>query len=68
MTVPQLRAASLAGAGGIRIDKVQGDSFEGEVAGSGDLSIQSLDVGSLKVSIAGAGSVRRRRQGRERRL
>ena len=57
VTVPQLRAASLAGAGGIRIDKVQGDSFEGELAGSGDLSIQSLDVGSLKVSIAGAGSV-----------
>jgi hypothetical protein len=57
VTVPQLRAASLAGAGGIRIDKVQGDSFEGELAGSGDLSIQSLDVGSLKVSFAGAGSV-----------
>jgi len=57
VTVPQLRAASLAGAGGISIDKVQGDSFDGDIAGSGDLSIQSLDVGSLKVSIAGAGSV-----------
>jgi len=57
VTVPQLRAASLAGAGGISIDKVQGDSFDGDIAGSGDLSIGSLDVGSLKVSIAGAGSV-----------
>ena len=57
VTVPQLRAASLAGAGGINIDKVQGDSFVGDMAGSGDLSIGSLDVGSLKVSIAGAGSV-----------
>jgi hypothetical protein len=57
VTVPQLRAASLAGAGGISIDKVQGDSFDGDIAGSGDLSIQSLDVGKLKVSIAGAGSV-----------
>ncbi|WP_028968909.1 head GIN domain-containing protein [Sphingomonas sp. URHD0057] len=57
VTVPQLRAASLAGSGGINIDKVQGDSFDGDIAGSGDLSIQSLDVGSLKVSIAGAGSV-----------
>lgn len=57
VTVPQLRAATLAGAGGISIDKVQGDSFKGEIAGSGGLKIDSLDVGSLKVGIAGAGSV-----------
>ena len=57
VTVPQLRAASLAGAGGINIDKVKGDSFEGEIAGSGDLTIASLDVQRLKVGIAGAGSV-----------
>ena len=57
ITVPQLRAATLAGAGGITIDKVQGDSFDGQIAGSGDLNIQSLDVASLKVGIAGAGSV-----------
>ena len=57
ITVPQLRAASLAGAGGIKIDKVQGDSFEGNIAGSGDLDIQSLDVAKLKVAIAGAGSI-----------
>lgn len=57
ITVPQLRAATLAGAGGIAIDKVQGDSFDGQIAGSGDLTIQSLAVGSLKIGIAGAGSV-----------
>jgi hypothetical protein len=57
VTVPQLRAATLAGAGGINIDKVQGDSFEGQIAGSGDLTIASLDVGRFKVGIAGAGSV-----------
>lgn len=57
VTVPQLRAASLAGAGGITIDKVTGDSFEGEIAGSGDLKIASIDVGKLKIAIAGHGSV-----------
>jgi len=57
VTVPQLRAATLAGAGGISIDKVQGDSFDGEIAGSGGLRIDSLDVGKLKVGIAGAGSL-----------
>jgi hypothetical protein len=57
VTVPQLRAATLAGAGGITIDKVTGDSFDGSIAGAGDLKLQSIDVGSLKVDIAGAGSV-----------
>jgi hypothetical protein len=57
VTVPELRAASLAGAGGIHIDKVQGDSFEGSIAGSGDLNIQSIAVGHLKIGIAGSGSM-----------
>ena len=57
VTVPQLRAATLAGAGGITVDKVTGDSFNGSIAGAGDLKLQSIDVGSLKVDIAGAGSV-----------
>lgn len=58
ITVPQLRAATLAGSGGITIDKVQGESFEGQVAGSGGLSVGALDVQSLKLSIAGSGDAR----------
>jgi len=57
VTVPQIQAASLAGSGGINIDKVTGDSFKGEIAGSGDLTLQSVDVQTLKVDIAGHGSV-----------
>jgi hypothetical protein len=57
VTVPSLKGATLAGSGGINIDKVQGDSFDGQVAGSGDLSIGSIDVGSLKMGIAGSGNV-----------
>lgn len=55
VTVPTLRAATLAGSGGIDIDKVQGDSFDGQIAGSGDLRVGSVDVGSLKIGIAGSG-------------
>jgi hypothetical protein len=58
ITVPQLKAASLAGSGGINIDKVQGDSFEGTVAGSGGLNVGALNVQSLKLSIAGSGDAR----------
>jgi hypothetical protein len=57
VTVPRLTAAMLAGAGGIRIDKVQGDEFEGEIAGSGDLRIGAVEVGKLRLGIAGSGDV-----------
>lgn len=58
ITVPSLRGAELAGSGGIRIDKVTGDSFEGAVAGSGDLTVDQVDVGNLKLGIAGSGDAR----------
>jgi hypothetical protein len=58
INVPKLRGATLAGAGRIEVDKVQGDQFEGQIAGSGDLHIGSVDVARLKLGIAGAGSVK----------
>jgi hypothetical protein len=58
ITVPQLKATTLAGSGGIAIDKVKGDSFEGTVAGSGELSVGAVDVQSLKLSIAGSGDAK----------
>ena len=58
ITVPSLRSAALAGSGGLRIDKVTGDSFEGAVAGSGDLTVDQVQVGSLKLGIAGSGDAR----------
>ena len=57
ITVPQLKGATLAGAGGIDVDKVQGDSFDGQVAGAGDMRLGSVNVGSLKLGIAGSGGV-----------
>lgn len=58
VTVPQLTAATLAGAGNLNIDNVSGDSFEATIAGSGDLAIGSVNLKSLKVSTAGAGDAK----------
>jgi hypothetical protein len=51
-----LRGASIAGSGGITVDKVAGD-FDGGVAGSGDLKLASVAGGKIKLSIAGSGDV-----------
>ena len=56
VTVPSLRSAELAGAGDIRIDRIKGDSFEGQIKGAGDLRVDNVEVGSLKLAIAGAGN------------
>ena len=58
ITVPSLKGAELAGSGGIRIDKVAGDSFEGAVAGSGGLTLDQVEVGNLKLGIAGSGDAK----------
>ena len=57
VTAPMLRAAAIAGSGGIAVDRVKGESFDGSIAGSGDLRVQNVDVESLKLSIGGSGSV-----------
>jgi len=58
VTVPQLRGASIAGSGDIRVDQVKGDTFEGEIAGSGGLDVAMLDVQTLKLAIAGSGGTK----------
>lgn len=58
VTVPSLAAAEIAGSGGINVDRVAGESFEGGVAGSGDLRLGTVEVGRLKVGIAGSGDIR----------
>ncbi len=58
VTVPALRGATIAGSGDIRIDRVRGDSFAGEIAGSGGLNVAAMEVQSLKLEIAGSGGVK----------
>ena len=58
VTVPQLSGATIAGSGGIKVDKITGNAFEGEIAGSGGLDLASVEVQSLKLSIGGSGGVK----------
>ena len=58
VTVPQLSGATIAGSGGINVDRVQGASFDGSVAGSGGLTVNNVNVQSLTLSIGGSGSAK----------
>lgn len=53
-----IHEATIAGSGGIRLDRAGGASFKGTVAGSGDLAIAALDAQSAELSIAGSGDIR----------
>ena len=57
VTTPALRGAQIAGSGGIRVDQVSGEQFDGAIHGSGDLSVASIDVRSLNMAIGGSGSI-----------
>ena len=58
VTVPALTEATIAGSGGIRVDRVRGDRFEGTIAGSGNLSLDAVEVKALEFSVAGSGEAR----------
>ena len=58
VTAPVLRRASIAGSGGLSIDRVAGEAFEGSIAGSGDMDIAAIEVERARFSIAGSGNVR----------
>lgn len=60
VTVPMLRAAAIAGSGDMRIDKIAGERFDGEIAGSGALDLGAVEVGALSLEIAGSGEARAR--------
>ena len=57
VTVPSLRAVSLAGSGDVRVDRVKADSFKASLSGSGDLSVGMLAAGDVKLSLAGSGDI-----------
>jgi len=58
VSAPALREATIAGSGGIQIDRVTGGDFEGTVAGSGNLGIARMEAGKAEFSVAGSGNVR----------
>lgn len=58
VTLPALRAASLAGSGNMKIDSAKAAEFSAEIAGSGTLDIGALEAETAKMSIAGSGDVK----------
>lgn len=55
VTMPRIEAATLAGAGDIAVDRIEGESFEGAIAGSGSLNLGRAAVTRMNLSIAGSG-------------
>jgi len=58
VTARELNRAAIAGSGAIRIDRIEGDCFEGAIAGSGDMLIDRMEVDRADFRIAGSGDVR----------
>lgn len=58
VTVPSLRGASIDGSGDLRVDRVEGNDFSGNIGGSGNLEIGAMKVGRASFAIAGSGGIR----------
>lgn len=58
VTVPALAGARVAGSGEIRVDRVDGERFEGSVTGSGDLAIAELRTAEARFAVTGSGGIR----------
>lgn len=56
IVMPQLREATVAGSGTMRVDRAEG-KFDGVVAGSGDLDIAKVAADAASLSIAGSGNI-----------
>ena len=55
VTMPTIKAASVAGSGNMDIDQVETAEFEANIAGSGGMKIKSAQVDKLDIDIAGSG-------------
>jgi hypothetical protein len=57
VTAPTLAAATLAGSGDMKIDKIAGSDFTATVGGSGDIAVANLQVAQAHLTIAGSGNI-----------
>lgn len=56
VSTAMLRAATIGGSGGIKVDQVDGD-FEGRIGGSGDLALAAIKGGAVDLTIGGSGTI-----------
>ena len=57
VTVPRVRAVSVAGSGDMTVDSIEGPSFSAAVDGSGDLKISSIAVKTAQFAVDGSGNM-----------
>lgn len=64
ITLPRIRAATLAGSGDMAVDRVDGRRFSAVLAGSGKLSIERMAVDEANLTLAGSGDLSARGRAR----
>lgn len=57
VTMPAIRAATLAGSGNLGIDRVQAGDFAGALSGSGDLTLGQVSATTATFDLAGSGAI-----------
>jgi hypothetical protein len=57
VTLPRLTGAAIGGSGSITVDRVAGDSFEGNIGGSGHLTVNNMQVRRASWNIGGSGDI-----------
>ena len=60
VTAPALAAAAVAGSGDMKIDRIEGETFEAAISGSGDLDLAAVKVRDASFSVAGSGGLKAR--------
>jgi hypothetical protein len=58
VTMPRLQGVTILGPGDVNVDRIQGQSFTGNVTGPGDLAIRHIEVGVAHFSVDGPGGIR----------
>ncbi|SEN52664.1 Putative auto-transporter adhesin, head GIN domain [Sphingomonas gellani] len=57
ITMPRIKGASIGGSGSISVDRVAGDSFDGNIGGSGRLSLAQVNVTTASFAVGGSGAI-----------
>lgn len=57
VTMPRMSGADIGGSGTITVDRVEGDSFEGNIGGSGRLDLRQVRVDEAEFAIGGSGDI-----------
>lgn len=58
VTVPMLRAATLAGPGDMTIDRIRTRDFAGSISGPGDMTIAALEAERVMLNLSGPGDLK----------